>query len=297
MRLSDLAGAALALLPAGCGDSNAALSLPTAPPAATAPKKLPEPCDELVRVTSGSGALEPGEEVYASWVERSPAAGFVTRITPFADHGVTSVHHLFLTRGAATPEQPVRPVLFAGGRGSLGVELPAGVGLRLQAGEELQLGLHLINPSDRAVSFEAGVELCVRDAVGIEADVVSFGPENISIPPDRAEHTFAASCPIHGERSFFAAWPHMHAMGTRIEIALDGEPLVTVPRWDAGEQPLYPIEPAHTAQATDLSVSCTFVNRGATPVEWGHYARDEMCLAFVYYFPAGLASGWGCGQG
>lgn len=297
MQVWALPGAAAALLFAGCGDGNTTPSLRTAPPASTAPNDTRGACDELSRLSSGSDAVAPGEEVYRSWIKSSPAAGFITRITPIADYGGVAVHHLFLTRGAATPQEPVRPVLFAGGRGSLGVELPEGVGLRMQAGEELELGLHLVNPTGRAVFFDAGVELCIVNEIAIEADVVSFGPEDISIPPDRAEHTFAASCPVHGERSFFAAWPHMHALGTRIEIALGSQPLVSVPRWDAGEQPLYPIEPVRTAQGGGLlGVSCTFVNQGATPVTWGHYARDEMCLAFVYYFPAGLARGWGCGQ-
>jgi|RhiMethySRZTD1v2_1073278.scaffolds.fasta_scaffold91217_2 copper type II ascorbate-dependent monooxygenase-like protein len=283
-------GAAVALLLAGCGGESAA-------PAEIAPARAPGACDELWRLSTGSAAVVPGEEAYRSWVESSPSTGFVTRIAPIADRGGGVVHHLFVTRGAATPEQPMPPILFAGGRGSRGVELPPGTGLRIEAGEELELGLHLVNPTERAVHFDAGVELCIVREVAIEADVVSFGPEQISIPPDRAEHTFAAGCPVSGERTFFAAWPHMHALGTRIEIALGVEQLVSIPRWDAADQPLYPIDPVRTTDGGEvLSVSCSFVNTGSTPVGFGHYARDEMCLAFLYYFPAGLARGWGCGR-
>lgn len=255
-------------------------------------------CSSVWALRSGPDSIAPGAEAYRSYVGRSPANGFVRSIRPIANDADGPVHHLFVTRGVATVDDPMRPVLFAAGRQTEALELPSGVGLPLAKGEELELGLHLVNPRMTTASFDDGVELCLVERAVSEADVVAFGPEDFVIPADGAEHTFSAGCPVTGDRNVVAAWPHMHSLGRSIQIQNGTEILVDVADWDASEQPFYAFAPPRTARSGDaLGVTCTFLNPTTAPVTSGHFAAQEMCLAFVYYYPAGLARGWGCGTG
>ena len=254
-------------------------------------------CERVWSARSGTDRATPGEEAYRTYSLRGPTDAFIRRIRPVLTGDAGVVHHIFVTR-AGSPDDTgelVFPVLFAGGPGGADLELPPGVGLALSAGEEVVLGLHVVNPRERSAEFDAGIELCLTSAVDEEAAVLSFGPEDLAIPADGTPHRFGATCPIRGDHTVFAVFPHMHGHGIEIELALDGEKLVGIEDWDATHQPLVSLTPPRAlSDGQTLSVACSHLNTTAAPVVWGHFADNEMCLAFVYYYPPGLSPRWGC---
>lgn len=269
--------AAIAALASGCVGA-----APEAPPP---PAPGTPDCDRVLRLRSGPDRVEPGVEEYRTYEVVVPDGGFATRIE--APESPPAVHHVLLTREERQgPEAaPYYPVLFASGRGRAPLEMPPGVGLRIDAGETLLLGLHVVNATDALARFDHGVEVCVADEVAAEADVLVLGPEDLLVPPDGAPHAIAATRAVDEPGSFFAVFPHMHAIGTRIEVTLRGEPMARVDPWDVADQPVLTLDPPFTAQDGDtLRVECTYANPGPEPVGWGPYSGQEMCLAFLYSF-------------
>ncbi len=272
----------IAALFVACADAGAPGTASAGPDTAT-----------TVRISSGPDRIGPGSEEYREYETTMPTGGFVVRFDPSVPADDVLLHHLILMRGEpieAPDGRPMFPTVFASGRGTGSLEMPDGVGLRIDEGEPLRLGLHLVNATDAEIAFVLGVEMQVVGEVEEEADVVTIGPAQLEIPPDSEEHAVGSACPAGGDRTFFAAYPHMHGLGTSIEISVGGEGVAAVDPWDFGDQPLLQFD----AGGDDVGVECTYVNPGPDPVRFGHSSGDEMCLAFVFYYPAGLTRQWGC---
>ena len=277
MAALERVGLALVALVAGCSGT------PDAPSSANTE---PSDCARPLRLQAPTFSVAPGSEAFGHVVGVVSDAGYVIRIAPFFDRGGTVVHHLFLQRNVPDALQPSE-ALFGSARGTPPLELPADVGVPLPAGQQLELTVHAANTSSAPVEVEAGVELCLSDSVTNPADVVVFGPDHFVIPADGAEHAFSSNCTVRGERSLFMVWPHMHSLGRRIDVTLDTETLASVPDWDVAEQMLVPLSPPRPASDGQLlGVECVYLNTGTSDVSWGAHSSDEMCFAYVYYYPA-----------
>jgi len=113
-------------------------------------------------------------------------------------------------------------------------------------------------------------------------------PDVPAIPDDGKEHAYEDTCLLAGERTVFAAWPHMHQIGSWISVSYGDALLAEVPDWDFGDQRLYFPDPVTATDAT-ATVSCRYVNPpGNGDVPFGLFSEEEMCVAFLYYYPAGL---------
>jgi copper type II ascorbate-dependent monooxygenase-like protein len=263
------------------------------PPAPEDAGRDPGACDRVWVIDSGPDAIDPGVETYRATATRIPEGmgGFAIRFDPMAVP--PAVHHAIVTRGLPDGDVPP-PTIWALGRGTGALEMPPGVGMRLDDGEEIGLGVHVLNATDAPAHYDLRVAVCIVDDVEAESDVLVVGPDEIEIPPDGELHEFGATCPVEGDRTFFAAFPHMHALGTEIRVDVGGAPIAAIP-WDFGDEPQIALDPpAAAADGDDVGVRCTYRNTGAEPVSWGPLATDEMCLAFLHYYPAGLRRDWAC---
>jgi copper type II ascorbate-dependent monooxygenase-like protein len=258
-------------------------------------------CARVWHFRSGPDTVAAGEQEYRCYTNAVPAdaSGWAIRISEaIPAEAEAIVHHLVLMRGdgpgllGCEPAEFFRPIVFAGGLGTDPLVLPAGAGLAVTPGTSFVMQLHVTNATDEAVDYDVGVDLCLADAVDAEADVVTFGPVDLDIPDDGLEHTFSDTrCAVTGEdRTFFAAYPHMHRLGRHIELALDGDVFAAVPDWDFSDQPTVFADPPRIAiEGQHLSATCTYVNPpGNGTVGFGTRSEDEMCFGFAYYYPAGL---------
>jgi hypothetical protein len=147
--------------------------------------------------------------------------------------------------------------------------------------------LWLLAPETMAIPpGEAGVHHAYRASVGQSPGLAVIAPELDPAAPMRLD----------------AVLPHMHRLGTRIEVAYhpeggpegSPEPVVEIPEYDFDWQRTYELtQPILLQPEDELSVDCWFDNTeqrrasvGAEPVEpvevgWGEGTDDEMCVALL----------------
>jgi Copper type II ascorbate-dependent monooxygenase, C-terminal domain len=183
-------------------------------------------------------------------------------------------------------------MLYASGVGTDVLDLPAGVGLQLKAGQQVNLNLHLFNASDQAISGDSAI-LVKSQATPppMLAEMMFAGSFNINVPPG-ATRTINGGCTIPAgvNQQMFALWPHMHQYAThqKVELIRGGSSTVLLDTPFAFEdQKYYPQSPVVTIRGGDrLAVACTYTNTSNTTLTFGDSSTKEMCFAGVYVYPA-----------
>jgi len=174
------------------------------------------------------------------------------------------------------------------------VSFPDGVGVPLEAGQQLVLNYHYLNTQVDDIQGEVYVNFHFSDAPEAleEAHLFSFSNVlNISIPP-QSEHALTTTCSFPEDAALVSATPHMHQLGVGFMVRhtapeadiADGEVLLDSPGWEAPETAYY--DPPHPVAAGDgLTFTCTWRNPTDEDVHFGPSADDEMCTVFGYHYP------------
>lgn len=183
-------------------------------------------------------------------------------------------------------------MLYASSVGTAPLQLPAGVGLEVTAGQQLHLNLHLLNAGDEALTGESAIWIKAESTPPAElAEMVLAGPIEFHVPSDNQPHHVTGDCTARHDYSLFAVWPHMHQFGThqRVEL-LSGDGAATMLhdapfRFD--DQSYQAVAPMAQVRVGDkVRVTCTYVNNSGVEVTYGDSANSEMCFAGLYRFPA-----------
>jgi hypothetical protein len=209
-------------------------------------------------------------------------------------------HHTVLSVGPPTgPDNPGRPcgagsnhdaLLYASGVGTDDFVFPEGVGVRVEAGQQLQLNVHTFNATDSELTGTSGVAARAVESVEQEAEFLFVGPVGFSIPGDGEEHDFTGECGVNQDQTVLNWWPHMHQYGTHMTIEVNGE-VVHDERFRFNDQVNYPTN--RQIQAGDtIRVTCRYVNDTGEAVGWGDSSNAEMCFAGSYRYPKGGDSGF-----
>jgi hypothetical protein len=146
----------------------------------------------------------------------------------------------------------------------------------------------------------SGFDLCTTDQLRPnDAAVMAPGSVNFSIPAYSAlnlncSYTYPAGYPAI---NVFTATPHMHLLGKSLSASVlpggtgTAVPIVSQPNWDFQTQLGYPasnvINPGDVIQT-----SCDWQNSTNAAVSFGEDTTDEMCFAFLAYYPAITAPLW-----
>ncbi len=200
---------------------------------------------------------------------------------------------------------PIQGMLGGWAPGSLGSDLPPGVGLPVEAGSAIVLQVHYHGHAGAGTDRSA-IELKLDAAVDRPGRVIPFAnPQwlqgKMPIPanePD-AVHAFALDpTPFTGELELFSAALHMHTLGTSGTLSLqraDGTKrcLLQIDDWDFHWQGSYGFSRPDLLRRGDrLSIECHWdnstANQPGTPIDvnWGEGTADEMCLGFFLTAPA-----------
>jgi hypothetical protein len=184
-------------------------------------------------------------------------------------------------------------MLWASGVGTKDLVFPDGVGMKLKAGQFINLNLHLFNASDAPLSGTSGIEIKPIEQAKVqhEADMMFAGSMNISIPSDNQPHDVSGGCTVNTPYNVFTVWPHMHQHATNqtLEITQSGvvkKVLDNVP-YNLNEQINYQIEPMPLTAGDKIKTTCTFVNNTGTELRFGDSSNEEMCFTGMYKYPAG----------
>jgi hypothetical protein len=242
-----------------------------------------------------------------------PPPGPKRHITAIAPRiGATAVvHHVtLLVSDTSVPSAPAScPIagssawrsVFGWAPGGNSLELPKEAGFAFDENSHYVVQIHYSNPTAKAsLTDTSGFDLCTTSELRAnDADVMAFGAHAFTIPPHAP---YAVTCsvqvPSWGDTThLFAAFPHMHTLGTSIATtahAPDGSQLADLgsqPRWDFGNQSWLPID--FTLRPGDtVKTRCAWNNTTDSYVTFGEKTSDEMCYAFVMYYPRITHPSW-----
>jgi hypothetical protein len=195
-------------------------------------------------------------------------------------------------------------MLYASGVGTDPLDFPAGVGVKIEAGTQIHLNLHLFNATDNPISGDSAI-LVKQQATPppMLAEMVFAGTFNIDLEPDTMPEEVSGGCTVSSPYTLFAVWPHMHQLAThqKVELLRGGDPTNVETLHDLdytfAEQHYYPKAPEIAVAAGDqVRVTCTYLNNTNPPrtVRFGDSSNDEMCFAGLYRYPAQGAGLFDC---
>jgi hypothetical protein len=266
---------------------------------------LSETGDGWLRLIQAEWELAAKSEGYRCVRKTMPEEVYITGFAPLNPAGT---HHTTLhveTAGAFPDGVTVCGVGSGGTRrlqgAGVGTEptmLPAGVAMKVAAGEQLMMNLHLFNFGDQPLAGTSGmrVKRVPLAQVANEAEVVLIGPLTLDIPPGRV--TQSGRCTLRSPATLFSLNPHMHQLGRHMKVTVQaaggGARVLHDEAYDFTHQLLHQIEPVQLAAGDSVNIECTYENQTAREVRWGDSSLDEMCFVGVGLYPAFGAGGLPC---
>jgi hypothetical protein len=181
-------------------------------------------------------------------------------------------------------------MLFASGYGTDDLSLPEGVAIRIPAGKQVLLNLHLFNmyPESRSGTSATLIQTLNEEDVVAEAEVVFAGTADFAIPPNE-EASATGSCVFEQDATLLSLWPHMHEHGRHMVIEHHGAHGVTTLHdapYSFYDQTNEPIEPLVVRAGERIDVTCRWHNTSDEVVSYGDTSIEEMCFAGLYRYPA-----------
>ena len=279
------------VLAAACGTSDPATDDGPLMPAAPAGGQ---------QLATESITVQPGEEKYWCYQFYSPSSSVgITRVEQISAPGI---HHfaLFQAFGRNEPDaahecntlikQTWMPI-WVSGTGSHELDLPTGTGFIIAPETQYIVQLHLQNSGDEPLVIRGGVNLSYEHEVSAltPAGMYALGNYQVDIPAQTTGYSLPVNCAPGKEMSVFGVFPHMHKLGSKIELRRtpSGGPqemFYKVDPWQFGDAPFDKLE--KQVAATDLfDLTCTFDNPTDRRVGFGESSDDEMCFFVMFYYP------------
>jgi hypothetical protein len=259
------------------------------------------PTDTSRLLIGGSWTLPPSTENYVCVRVTVPEEMFVNSFIPTTPRGT---HHTVLTIAPhdGTPDGTVDcngfvngpDMLYGSGVGTDSLVFPQGIAVRIPAGAQLLLNLHLYNSSTtETLNDTSGIRVTTLDASEVvhEAEIVLAGKdEGLNIPP-RQVTTQTGYCTFAHAQTVFSVFPHMHQTATHMTVSVvpasGAETTVLDTEYSFDDQTYRPIAPTVELGIGDrIRVDCTYDNPTSRTIHFGESSEDEMCYAGIYRYPA-----------
>lgn len=251
-----------------------------------------------MRLIGSDYEIPPGQEFYQCQRITLPADLHIVRITPVSPLGV---HHEALAienspKAEGTSRCSADDIafnvksLFASGVNSPTLNMPAGAALKVAAGQQIQLNLHLFNATMQTLKATAAIDVVVATSpAGFEEVAVPFvGNATFSSIP--ASGIITGSCTASNDTRFFAVFPHMHQTGKHIKIEV-GSTLVWDDDYDFNDQRFgfhtswrAAEEEVVVKKGDKIKVTCTYGPDGIGK-GFGDSSTEEMCFAISFVHP------------
>jgi hypothetical protein len=168
--------------------------------------------------------------------------------------------------------------------------LPAGVGLRLRAGEVLLVEVHYLNATSADVDATATLTIATADSVTQPAGAFFFADPFIDVPAGQSGSA-AMRCALPSDVTLLSTAAYAHARAVDFAAYLDpaNGPVAIVPFYHAPgyANPL----PIHTmlpvAAGSHVRIACTYQNSGGSSELFQGVLndRDEQCILSGLYYP------------
>jgi hypothetical protein len=255
----------------------------------------------MTTLVSTDWSLPPGSERYDCTYLTLEEDVWVTEFHPVIPVGT---HHTVVTLvPGGTEEDGTRECfdpfeggpnqIYGTGVGTQPLIMPEGAAVKLPAGQQLVLNLHIFNAGAEDISGTSGIEIVTADesAIEHEVDLEIWGTTDLLVMPNDTT-VESTACVIASDLSLIFAVPHMHTRGRHLKLThtpQGGEPvdLLDAP-YDFDEQRHEAYDPAvHLAAGDTIAIECTYENDSDDPITFGESTTDEMCFAGLWVYPAG----------
>ena len=263
-------------------------------------------------LNSGQVTIQPNQEAYYCLYKTIPGNASI-QVGAFQSWMSTGASHHFITYEASSASNAdgtlTTPCPGVAGKWVyatsvsgqiIELKMPDNVGLSMNAGTQLVLNMHFVNPNSTPIS--PVVKLNVLYAKNVQyqaATMVSFNA-SIDVPPATAAgpgtQTVQGTCTAPVGSKFFAitSHTHKHATVTKVNYVSGGQVtnVVDTTDWESPDVGLFYAPDFLTVKSGDsFTYSCSYSNTTSQAVLVGETAAtNEMCMAIGYYFPAGTAS-------
>ncbi|MDQ3296878.1 MAG: hypothetical protein M3619_09850 [Myxococcota bacterium] len=182
-------------------------------------------------------------------------------------------------------------MLYASGPGTSPLDFPADVGLKISAGQQIHLNLHLFNATDNPLAGHSAILIKSQPTpTPTLAEMVFAGKFFFSIPSNNQPYSTTGGCTSNRAFKLFALWPHMHQIAThsKFELVKNGTTQVLHDKpYDFNEQTYYRQSPEiDVAVGDQIRVTCTWVNNTGQNITFGDSSNKEMCFTGMYRYPA-----------
>jgi hypothetical protein len=209
-------------------------------------------------------------------------------------------HHTLLTAGEPDAPDGVSDCnagtnhllsVYGSGVGTNPMIFPDGVAVRLEAGTQLLLNLHLFNTTLDPMTGTSGTRMrTLADSdVEHEAEGILAGTVALQLPPHE-QTTQIGHCTMTDDFTIFAVSPHMHQLGVHAKVVAEtsdsGEIELHEGPYDFDQQLYYMLDPLPMKQGDRIRVECTYDNTTDRMIGFGDSSLDEMCFSGVYRYPA-----------
>jgi hypothetical protein len=222
-------------------------------------------------------------------------------IAEFDAIGPLGTHHTVLTVGEPNGADGSFPcdtgtnadaMIYGSGVGTNPIKFPSGVAMKVAAGQQLLINLHLFNTSDQELTGTSGTlaRLVPASAVQNEAEVILAGKTfTLSVPPGPSTST--GTCAMNGDVTLFAVGPHMHQMGTHLKVTANsstaGSQVIHDAAYNFFEQRVEVMsQSVAMSQGDTVQIECTYNNTSSSTIAFGESSNEEMCFAGIYRYPA-----------
>jgi hypothetical protein len=184
--------------------------------------------------------------------------------------------------------------MFGSGVGTGRATLPAGVAIKVAAGQQVILNLHLFNTSDAQLVGTSGIRVKTADPAAVPniAEGQLMGPVvQLDIPPSSNDVRVSGECTISGEPIHVVSIaPHMHVLGVHLKTELVRDGVATTlfdVDYSFDNQVATPMDPIiDVAPGDKIRTTCTYDNPTDHEVVFGESSTDEMCMSGLLYYPA-----------
>jgi hypothetical protein len=284
-RTTSMLCAALASCAWGCGNSPDKQSAPTQ-----------AHIDEWQTLLSGDWTIPPGEEDYVCVRKTLTKDVYIRGVSALNPPGT---HHTNLTIGDPSKPDGTYPCtvvenlsvsIFGSGVGTDPVQFPEGIGMKLPAGSQLLLNLHLFNVGETEMSGTSGTKILPIAEKAIE-HLAEDNPAvklDLDILPNQ-ETTATGSYAVPDDSTLFAVLPHMHQLGTHSKVvahsSLDGDRVLHDQPYSFDSQLYYPVDSIRMAEGDTIEYECTWMNTTSRTIHFGQSSLDEMCAVGIYRYP------------
>ncbi|HEY4182716.1 MAG TPA: hypothetical protein VGM90_38055 [Kofleriaceae bacterium] len=182
-------------------------------------------------------------------------------------------------------------MLFASGVNTSQLDFPDGVGVKIPAGTQVSLNLHLFNATDDPLSGESAIWIKKpASPPAMIAEMAFAGKFLFSIPAANQPYSVTGGCTAQSDYTLFALWPHMHQIGShsKFEVTHQGTKTMYLDEpYSFTEQRYWPESPLIQVHSGDqITATCTWTNTTGATMHFGESSTDEMCFIGMYRYPA-----------